>query len=267
MDPKTGAVAAVTNFSGNETKISFSYGNSREMEKFAADLAFDKANQSIEIPVAPLYCVLVPRVVWDQVGGLDPGYQIGMFEDDDFSHLVKKAGYRVIAAEDCFIHHFGNGSFAKLPPKDSLRIFDQNKKYFEDKWKTAWQPHKLRPGVRPPGEEIRFKPSEFVNADISSEPEQVEALVLRRLHPSGTVLGQPFNLQPSGLSALVVDCANATPTTVIVMDSTILTTAYGSANLLSAMIPAPLLVEAGRHAVYLSNDFGDSNRIDFEVQA
>lgn len=106
-----------------------------------------------------------------------------------------------------------------------------------------------------------------MSSDNSSEPKKVEPLVLRRLHPSGTVLGQPFNLQPSGLSALVVDCANATPTTVIVMDSTILTTAYGSGNLLSAMVLAHLLAESGRHAVHLSNDFGDSNRIDFEVEA
>jgi len=66
---------------------------------------------------------------------------------------------------------------------------------------------------------------------------------------------------------LVVDCANATPTTVILMDSTILPTAYGSGNLLSAMVPARLLAESGRHAVHLSNDFSDSNRIDFEVEA
>ena len=266
IDQGTGAVAAVTNFSGNETKISFSYANSSEMEKFAGDLSFEKANQSIEISVAPLYCVLVPRLVWDRVGGLDPGYQIGMFEDDDFSHLVKKAGYRVIAAEDCFVHHFGNGSFAKLPPQDSLRIFDQNKQYFEDKWKTAWQSHKLRPGVRPPGEEMRFAPSEFVSSGNGSESKKLEPLVLRRLHPSGTVVGQPFNLQPNGLSALVADCANATPTTVIMMDSTILATAYGSGNLLSAMIPAYLLAKAGHHTVHLSNDFGDSNRIEFEVE-
>jgi len=101
----------------------------------------------------------------------------------------------------------------------------------------------------------------------NSETKKLEPLVLRRLHPSGTIVGQPFNLQPNGLSALVVDCANATPTTVIMMDSTILPSAYGSGNLLSAMVPAHLLAQAGRHAVHLSNDFGDSNRIDFEVEA
>jgi polysaccharide pyruvyl transferase CsaB len=266
VDERTGAVAAVTNFSGNETKISFEYRNSSEMEKFALDLAVKKASQSTEISVAPLYCVLVPRCVWDHVGGLDSGYQIGMFEDDDFSHLVKKAGYRVIAGEDCFIHHFGNGSFAKLPPQDSLGIFEKNKQYFEGKWKIPWLPHKLRPGVRPPGEEIRFTPSEFVSLASSNDPKKPEPLVLRRTHPSGTVAGQPFNLQPNGLSALVAECANATPTTFIVMDSTILATTYGGGNLLSAMVPADLFVRAGRRSIYLSNDFGDSNRIDFDVQ-
>ena len=264
-DRNTGAVAAVTNFSGNETKIGFSYANSAGMEKFAVDLSFEKANQSTDISVAPLYCVLVPRTVWDQVGGLDPGYLVGMFEDDDFSHLVKKAGYRVIAAEDCFVHHFGNGSFAKLPHQDSLRIFEKNRQYFENKWNAPWQPHQLRPGVRPPGEEIRFKPSEFVRPSKSAAEKKPEPLVLRRMHPPGTVAGQPFNLQLDGSSALVAECANATPTTVIVMDSTILPTSYGSGNLLSAVVPKQLFAKAGRRAVYLSNDFGDSNRIDFDV--
>jgi len=265
-DKTTGAVAAVTNFSGNETKISFEYLNSSEMEQFALDLSVKKARQSTEISVAPLYCVLVPRSVWDRVGGLDSGYQIGMFEDDDFSHLIKKAGYRVIAGEDCFIHHFGNGSFAKLPPQDSLGIFEKNKQYFEGKWKIPWFPHKLRPGVRPPAEEIRFTPSEFVSHASGNDNKKPEPLVLRRTHPSWTVAGQPFNLQPNGLSALVAECAHATPTTFIVMDSTILATTYGGGNLLSAMVPADLFRKAGRRSIYLSNDFGDSNRLDFDVQ-
>jgi polysaccharide pyruvyl transferase CsaB len=266
VDKSTGAVAAVTNFSGNETKVSFEYGNSSEMEQFALDLSVKKARKSTEISVAPLYCVLVPRSVWDLVGGLDSGYQIGMFEDDDFSYLIKNAGYRVIAGEDCFVHHFGNGSFAKLPPQESLGIFEKNKQYFEGKWKIPWLPHKLRPGVRPPGEEIKFTPSEFVSPASGNSNKKPEPLVLRRTHPSGTVIGQPFNLQPNGLSALVAECAHATPTTFIVMDSTILATTYGGGNLLSAMVPSDLFVKAGRRSIYLSNDFGDSNRIDFEVQ-
>jgi len=37
-------------------------------------------------------------------------------EPGSFSNLVKKAGDRVIAAEDCFVHHFGKASGARLAP-------------------------------------------------------------------------------------------------------------------------------------------------------
>ena len=40
-----GSVAAVTNFSGNETKVNFDYENLTEMVEFARKLAVDKAGQ------------------------------------------------------------------------------------------------------------------------------------------------------------------------------------------------------------------------------
>ena len=265
LDPTIGAVAAVTNFSGNETKIKVDYGNVTEMHKFAMDLAAEKQNQSTAIDVAPLYCVVVPRGVWRKVGELDPGFQVGMFEDDDFSLRIREAGYRVIAAEDCFVHHFGNGSFSKLAPEDALRIFEENRQRFERKWSIPWQPHKLRSGVRPPGKEARFTPSEFLHANGGIGLRTPEPLILKGLFPSGTVTGKSFNTQADGASALVVECASATPNTVIVMGSTILRTSYGSANLLSGLVPRELYARPGRRQVYLLNDFGESNPMEFEV--
>ena len=69
-----------------------------------------------------------------------------MFEDDDFSLRVRKAGYRIVTAEDCFIHHFGNGSFGEAGIGVFLRIFDQNKKRFESKWKPPGSLTKPGPG-------------------------------------------------------------------------------------------------------------------------
>jgi len=264
-EPPLGAVAAVTNFSGNETKINFDYGDLLGMEHFAKTLAAEWPGHARDIDVAPLYCVLVPKSVWDTVGGLDAEFEIGMFEDDDFSLRVIKAGYRVVAAEDCFIHHFGNGSFSKLPSGESLQIFERNKRRFESKWNVTWQPHTLRPGVRSPHDELRFTPDEFLRIDASALQSGPELSVLRRLHPSTVIAGQTFNRQADGSAAIVVECANATPETLIVMGSTLLATSYGSPNLLSAIVPADLYAKPARHRVHLSNDFGVSNQMDFEV--
>ncbi|MEO8130924.1 MAG: glycosyltransferase, partial [Bryobacteraceae bacterium] len=265
-DRSIGAVASVTNFSGNESKINFDYSNVLQMEKFAQALANEKAGQATDIAVAALYCVLVPRAIWTEVGELDAGFQIGMFEDDDFSLRIRTAGYRVVAADDCFIHHFGNGSFAKLPSQESLRIFELNKARFEQKWKTPWKPHQLRPGVRPPFEDNRPGPTEFLTVTSAAAKRPLAGVKIKRLHPPGTTARQSFNHQPGVGSALVVDCENATPGTVIMMGATMLTTSYGSQTMLSGVVPPGIYAEACVQQVYLLNDFGESNRMEFSVE-
>ncbi len=64
-------------------------------------------------------------------------------------------------AEDCFIHHFGNGSFAKLPTEEASRIFEDNRMIFERKWKRPWTRHRQRPGAKSNDDEPRFNPAEF----------------------------------------------------------------------------------------------------------
>ncbi|HUK15599.1 MAG TPA: polysaccharide pyruvyl transferase CsaB [Bryobacteraceae bacterium] len=161
QDPRIGLLCPVTNFAGNEVKINVDYHDRQGMEQFARSLAVAHNGQRSEIEVAPLFCALMPRAVWEQVGEMDTQYEIGMFEDDDLSHRIRHAGFGIFAAEDCFIHHFGQGAFAKLPGEVYNRIFEANRKRFEQKWKRPWTAHRTRPGVRPAFEEKRFDPAEF----------------------------------------------------------------------------------------------------------
>jgi GT2 family glycosyltransferase/glycosyltransferase involved in cell wall biosynthesis len=160
-DPAIGVAAPVSNFSGNETKVNTYYRSLRQMERFAAGRARDRRGEIVDIDTIPLFCGLVRRKLWEEVGALDEGFQIGTFEDDDFSLRIRKAGYRIVTAEDCFIHHFGNGSFGKLNSEESRRIFEQNRKRFESKWNVVWLGHKTRPGVSPISEETKIPLSEF----------------------------------------------------------------------------------------------------------
>jgi GT2 family glycosyltransferase len=266
-DDKVGAVAAVTNFSGNESKINTDYTNVVEMFSFANEIARERMGKSLDIAVAALYCVLVPCRVWSVVGELDDSYQVGMFEDDDFSLRILRAGYRIITAEDAFIHHFGNGSFAKIPSEESLRIFEANKKRFEEKWGVAWQKHKLRPGARAPYDEQRFTPEQFLRVGAAVQVQNSNAAELLRLHPSTCFTHAGFNVQPDGQSALVVKCERANPATVIVFDGVMLNTSYGGPEFLTALVGPELYAKPGSYPVYLLNDFGESNRVQFVVEA
>ena len=255
-DPRIGQVAAVTNFSGNETKVHFSYSNAVEMLEFASELAYNKAGEHMDVGVAPLYCVLMPRPVWQVVGELDEEFRIGTFEDDDLSLRVRQAGYRVVVADDAFVHHFGNGSFRSLPEEQASQIFLENQQHYQAKWNQPAPRHKLRPGVRSPYQEPRFTPAEFVNS--LPQPK----LSLKALHPGTAQVGVGFNLQANLESALGVTCANATPNTVIVLSGRALPTAYGGPASLSALVPADLIGRAGRHQVCLKDGKEESNSLD-----
>ncbi|MBI4877250.1 MAG: glycosyltransferase [Acidobacteria bacterium] len=176
-DPAVGMVVAVTNFAGNEAKINADYRNAEEMQAFATARARECAGATLEVRVAPLFCALIPRPVWRELGELDQLYTVGMFEDDDYSLRARRAGYRLVTAEDCFVHHFGQGSFAKLDPERFERIFARNRERFEKRWGEPWQPHQYRPGIRPAHDETRYTPEQFCRPASPAPERASEAAV------------------------------------------------------------------------------------------
>jgi len=140
-DPKIGIVVAVTNFSGNESRIAVPYTTLDDMPAFAEGYARANEGKVFEIRVAAMYCVGIRRDTHDRIGPLDEEFTVGMFEDDDYSHRARLAGLRVVCAEDVFVHHFGQASFGKLPKEEYDAIWHRNQAYYERKWGVRWQPH------------------------------------------------------------------------------------------------------------------------------
>ena len=106
-----GMVGPVTNSIGNEAKINVKYRDELSMELFAEKYTTKNKGIVFEIPVLALYCAAMCRDVMEKVGLLDEQFSVGMFEDDDYSLRIKRAGLKVVCAEDVFIHHFGGASF------------------------------------------------------------------------------------------------------------------------------------------------------------
>lgn len=163
-DTSIGLIAPVTNFAGNELKIPVDYADEAGMHAFADRLHIEQYGRTFDIDVAPLFCGMLRHDVWKKIGGLDELYEVGMFEDDDFSITIRDAGYRVVGAGDTFIHHFGQGSFAQLPSEQYQRIFEANRSRFEKKWKRSWTPHVPGNGVTAAHDDIRFDPVDFCAA-------------------------------------------------------------------------------------------------------
>lgn len=147
-DPKCGMCGSVTNSIGNEAMICVNYHNEKEMQEFS--YAYTKKHMGeeyLDIDRLAMYCTLIRKEILLQSDGLDEGYQVGMFEDDDYAMEIISRGYHLVLAEDVFIHHVNNASFKKLDDTGYQEIFNQNRKRYEKKWNTRWKMPKYRQGV------------------------------------------------------------------------------------------------------------------------
>ena len=140
-DPSIGLICTSTDFAGNEALYPTSFSRIARLQEFA--FKFYRSNFGVLFPLrtVPMFCVLAPRKMISEIGSLDEEFEVGMFEDDDYSYRARLAGYRTLCAGDVFVHHAGKASFKKLSQEQYSRLFEQNRGRFEEKWKMSWLPY------------------------------------------------------------------------------------------------------------------------------
>jgi GT2 family glycosyltransferase len=140
-----GLVGPVTNRIGNEAEVEVSYRTYGQFLRAAHERAASRSGQSFEIPMPAMFCLAFRREVHERLGPLDQRYGIGTLEDDDYAEAARRAGYRLLCAEDVLVHHFGEGSFGDLfPSGEHSRLIEENRRRFEQKWGIRWQPYRRR---------------------------------------------------------------------------------------------------------------------------
>jgi len=98
------------------------------------------AGERRPIATVALFCAAARASTLARVGLLDERFEVGMFEDDDLSLALRRAGYDLAIALDAFVHHVGCASFARLTDSEYLAIWESNRRRFEAKWRVRWQP-------------------------------------------------------------------------------------------------------------------------------
>ncbi|MDE2416334.1 MAG: glycosyltransferase family 2 protein [Burkholderiales bacterium] len=81
------------------------------------------------------FCIAIRRDAWQELGGLDPSFGLGYYEDFDFSLRLAKAGYRQLITEDVFVLHVGSATFKASPAAKAL--MKRNKKLLQSKHPDA----------------------------------------------------------------------------------------------------------------------------------
>ena len=139
-----GLVGPVTNNIGNEAKIDIRYDLNKNFEEKVFDYTSQHWGETMELKNIAAFCWIMSKETYKEIGQLDEAFGRGMFEDDDYCHRVIESGKKIIISDDVFIHHFGGASFKQIQTKEYKKLFEDNKKIFENKWKTKWKPHQYR---------------------------------------------------------------------------------------------------------------------------
>jgi GT2 family glycosyltransferase len=143
--PDVGLVGPTTNRTCNEAQIDTDYSTIAELAQFAGARRTNHDGRRTDMKMLAMFCVAGRRTAFEEIGPLDERFEVGMFEDDDYARRLQAAGYRLVCAEDAFVHHFGQATIGTALSGDEYQhLFDRNRSRFEAKWNTTWRPHERR---------------------------------------------------------------------------------------------------------------------------
>ncbi len=120
------AVATITPLSNNATICSYPVLNRNNLvepgmrsEALDAAAAVCNAGRSSELPTGVGFCFYMSRASRERIGILDEDvFRRGYGEENDFCLRAAKAGFRNILAEDIFVYHAGEVSFADFATEE-----------------------------------------------------------------------------------------------------------------------------------------------------
>ncbi|MGH2485149.1 MAG: glycosyltransferase, partial [Ktedonobacterales bacterium] len=113
-NPQVGIVSPVTNYIGQGPQVA---DEARDLEAAHAESFAKRVSDRTELLYAPerlvFFCVLIKRQVVNLLGGLDEGYGLGNYEDEDYSVRARLAGFKLAIAQNSFVYHHGSKTFAE----------------------------------------------------------------------------------------------------------------------------------------------------------
>jgi len=130
---KFGLVGPMTNYISGEQLLPTHYQSTEEMHSFAQ--AFNISDPAKWQTTGRLtgFCVLMKRDMFERLGFLDEGFEIGNCEDDDYGYRARMMGHELVIAKDTFIHHVGSVSIKALGERFE-EVYSKNLDFYSRKW-------------------------------------------------------------------------------------------------------------------------------------
>ena len=128
-------VGPVTNAAGNGQRLWRPEADREEWLSIGAALHANPSGYLMPAYRCDFFCIAIRSDVWKQLGGLDPAFGLGYYEDFDFSLRVRQVGWEQAITEDVFVYHQGSASFQASPQARAL--MKRNKQLLQRKHPDA----------------------------------------------------------------------------------------------------------------------------------
>ncbi len=125
----------VTNAAGNGQRLWKPGASHAEWLHIGETLHVHPTYQLMPAYRCDFFCIAIRRNAWQQLGGLDPAFGLGYYEDFDFSLRLREVGLEQMITEDVFILHAGSATFKGS--KDTRTLIKRNKKLLQTKHPAA----------------------------------------------------------------------------------------------------------------------------------
>ena len=163
-----------------------SYDGLDGLQEFAAKYSREHLGEHRFLTRIVALCAVLRRSALVEVGGFDPCFWLGNFEDDDLCLRLVRRGYRIAVADDVYVHHFGSATWRKSKI-DYNRLMQENWYWFCHKWDHTGEMTTPYPALRmarsktfdPERDYVPFRHDEALNPE--AEPLQLEEAKEQRL--------------------------------------------------------------------------------------
>ncbi len=130
-DNKIGMIGPITNsISGLQRVENVPYREENGFHEFARKVR--EVNRDKITPRRRIagFCLLMPRTLFNEIGGFDKRFGSGNFEDDDLCIRVRQRKYAIMVHEGVFVHHYGSQTFKANNIKYEESIQEKAKIFF-----------------------------------------------------------------------------------------------------------------------------------------